>query len=523
MSGVLVSDRGHADKARLRQGLIALALLIVVVLMLRNLGALLVFACNALSYPYSFDYGEGIVWQQMRDMLQGAAYGPLGIYPAIVYHYPPVFHLTAAATAALSGADELAAGRAVELASSLVTAVLVASLTMLAMGRELSVQIRAGCGAAAALMFLSCGPVIAWTPLMRVDMLAGALGLFGLVFTIRAIDRPAWIYAASVAFVLSLYTKQIGIAAPMAAFAVLLLVDRRTALRGLAASTLLGLIILGALSWMTDGGFVRHIFMYNVNRLDLSRLANLASGVGAHLPLVLLAAAGAAYSWQLVRQTAGGTLNLQSVRAVKGDRVAFASLVLLTFLAIKTLMLPAILKSGSNQNYLIEWLSALAVFAGIAMHQVFAAALGRGSSRPDRSPLLLALAVPIALMPLVLSLEVSSQQMEARAAKLAPLVARIAAAPRPVIADDMALLIRAGRRVDWEPAIAAELAHTGVYDEAAFVRLIRAGEFAFFVTEEKIGTKAFNERYNAAVVAAIKEVYPLQEEVGGFILHLPRQ
>ncbi len=87
-------------------------------LLLRNLGTLLVFSFNALSYPYSLDYGEGIVWQQMRDMLQGTAYGPLEVYPAIVYHYPPVFHLVAGATAAISGADQLAAGRAVEVVSS---------------------------------------------------------------------------------------------------------------------------------------------------------------------------------------------------------------------------------------------------------------------------------------------------------------------------------------------------------------------------------------------------------------------
>jgi hypothetical protein len=344
------------------------------------------------------------------------------------------------------------------------------------------------------------------------------------VFAIRAIDRPAWIYAAAVAFVLSLYTKQIGIAAPMAAFGVLLLVDRRIALRGLAASALLGLIMLVALCWLTDGGFVRHIFLYNVNRLDPSRLILLAYGVGGHLPLVALAAMGGACSWRRIRRTAGETASLQSLGAgLRGDRVAVASLVLLVFLAIKTLMLPAILKSGSNYNYLIEWLSGLAVFAGIAMHQLFATVFAAGPTRPDRAPLLLALAASIALAPSLLGLEVSRQQMEARAAKLAPLVARIAAAPKPVIADDMALLIRAGRNVEWEPAIAAELAHTGVYNEAAFVRMVRAGEFAFFVTEERMGTKPFAERYNPAVAAAIRAIYPFEQEAGGLVLHLSRR
>jgi len=509
--------RVPGDRARC---IMAFAFAIVAVLLLRNLGTLVVFSFNALSYPYSLDYGEGIVWQQMRDMLQGTAYGPLEVYPAIVYHYPPVFHLVAGATAWISGADQLAAGRGIEVVSSFATGVLITSLTMLAIGRQYSVVIRTTCGIVAALMFLSCGPVIAWTPLMRVDMLANALGLLGLVFAIRAIDRPAWIYAASVAFVLSLYTKQIAIAAPMAAFAVLLLVDRKTALRGLAASTLLGLIILGTLAWLTDGGFVRHIFMYNVNRLDLSRLVYLATGIGSHLPLVLLAMAGTFYSWQVVCR-AGGTAALQSVRALRRDRTAIASLVLLALLAIRTLMLPAILKSGSNHNYLIEWLSVLAIFAGIAMTQVIALAFGKVTSQPSKAPLLLSLAATVAFMPLLLGREISARQMADRAAELTPLVERIAAARKPVIADDMTLLIRAGRRVDWEPAIAAELSHTGLYDEAAFANLIRAGHFAFFVTEESMGKQVFNERYSPAVAAAMRDVYRHQYETGGYFVYSP--
>ena len=116
----------------------------------------------------------------------------------------------------------------------------------------------------------------------------------------------------------------------------------------------------------------------------------------------------------------------------------------------------------------------------------------------------------------------SPQQLTDRADALAPVVGKIAAASRPVIADDMTLLIRAGRKVQWEPAIAAELAHSGVYDEAAFVRMVEAGDFAFFVTEGKAGSKRFDERYNPAVAAAVRAAYPLEQEMGGLVLHLPR-
>lgn len=521
MTELSMKDRALADSSRLWQALAVCVLLIVAALMLYNIGMLLAFVATALSYPYSFDYGEGIVWQQMRDMVRGTAYGPLGVFPAIVYHYPPVFHLIAAASAALTGADQLTAGRAVEVVSTFASAALVGVLTAQALGEAVARKVAICCGVAAALFFLNCAPVIVWAPLMRVDMLSGAFGLLGLVLAIHAIERPAWILAAAVAFVLSVYTKQISIAAPMAAFGVLLLVDRRTALRGLITATVLGLVVLGALVWLTDGGFVRHVFLYNVNRLDLTRLDMLREGLSQHLPLMVLALVGLVHGWRHVREVAGGKLE-SLAQTLRVDRPSFALAVLAAFLFIKTLMLAAILKSGSNANYLIEWLSVVAVFAAIAVRPVLELALAGTPSRLQRIPQVVVLVALIALMPKLATVPVWSMtpQLTERAALLATVVPKIAAASKPVISDDMALLIRAGRKVQWESAIATELAHTGAYDEAAFVRMIRAGDFAFFLTPA--APEYFNERYNPAVREALASAYPVTEKLGQFVLHLPR-
>ena len=62
------------------------------------------------------------------------------------------------------------------------------------------------------------------------------------------------------------------------------------------------------------------------------------------------------------------------------------------------------------------------------------------------------------------------RESSSRARELAQLSAEIASADKPVISDDMVLLIRSGREVLWEPAIFAELASTGDWDERPFVR-----------------------------------------------------
>ena len=73
---------------------------------------------KAIRYPFEIDYGEGIVWQQALRIASGDAYGSIDHYPAIVFHYPPFYHLISLATAAILGLDQLAAGRAVSLVST---------------------------------------------------------------------------------------------------------------------------------------------------------------------------------------------------------------------------------------------------------------------------------------------------------------------------------------------------------------------------------------------------------------------
>src|SRR5258708_10492368 len=50
------------------------------------------------------DYGEGLVWWQSAHVTDfAAAYKPIGSYPYLVFHYPPVYHLAARWAAGLTG------------------------------------------------------------------------------------------------------------------------------------------------------------------------------------------------------------------------------------------------------------------------------------------------------------------------------------------------------------------------------------------------------------------------------------
>jgi hypothetical protein len=289
-------------------------------------------------------------------------------------------------------------------------------------------------------------------------------------------------------------------------------------MQGIAICLALGIAALLALGWLTDGGFYRHIFLYNVNRPDLSRLW-----------LILYAALGqAAYvvlaGFVLIRRLAElrpkyrGALNL---RLALGRNVADVRLLIaVAYLMISTLMLVLIAKSGSSINYFLEWFFALGLLAAMAPSEA-----NRGVRNNADRKTVFAIGIPIALAieAVTAPRPVSDLAMNpARAHELAQLSGEIASSAKPVISDDMVLLIRSGRDVLWEPAIFAELASTGDWDERPFVQRIRNREFAFFITWGQRGGPRFDERYNPAVADALDQAYPDKEELAGLTIHRPR-
>ena len=209
------------------------------------------------------------------------------------------------------------------------------------------------------------------------------------------------------------------------------------------------------------------------------------------------------------------------VRTALGKNAADTRLLIAaTYLLVSTLMLVLVAKSGSNINYFLEWFVALGLFAAMPPNDARA-------SRVEKSELwrVLAIGIPasLALAAAFAPLPRSNFGVHSpRARELAQLSAEIASADRPVISDEMVLLIRSGRDVMWEPAIFAELASTGDWDERPFVELIRSREFAFFITQGQRGHYPFDERYNPAVADAIDSAYPVKEVTAGLIIHRRR-
>jgi hypothetical protein len=196
----------------------------------------------------------------------------------------------------------------------------------------------------------------------------------------------------------------------------------------------------------------------------------------------------------------------------------------LAYFVLSTPTLAALGKSGAGPNYAIEWLCAGSLLVGVAFAATIHVALRAESFHTAiLAPIvtsLIAVAMAVHISPFHGPDEAKLHDVEQQR-QLAQLTSWIRAAPKPVLSEDMVLLMSAGRRVPLEPSIFAELSATGQWDEKLELNLIETEMFQFIGTEGDQNSNQFKARYTTAVAKAIDLAYPKQEDFAGYVIHLP--
>lgn len=471
------------------------------------------FAYNAYltaNSPVQVDYGEGIVWQQALLIPGPRMYGDLQRYPFLVFHYPPLYHLAVRAVA-MAGVPWLMAGRLISIASALALAALAGALVFEAARRTVPRGAALSGAVLAALLFATFQPVQFWARTMRVDMLAVALEFLGMYLGLLALSRPRLLYVAALVFVLAACTKQTALGGAIATFAVALQRMPGRAIRAALLAGLIGGVVFAALMVATDGGFARHIILYNVNRFSLAAAVATLREIGTV----------ATYPAYILTATAVAALVLAQLWQKRRDlgAVSPGPVVFTLYFLLATANLVALGKSGAWSNYLIPWVSSWALLIGLAAAEACKALAGR-TARPAPAFLLLALLIPQALASPPASGERRLVDLGYRR-EHDDLLSMIERAGKPVFSDDMTLLMEAGREVPWEPAIISELTGKGLFDERKIVALIDAHAFAFMVVGGQPGNRWYDARYSPAVSAAIERNYPVDRELAELHVRSP--
>ena len=186
------------------------------------------------------------------------------------------------------------------------------------------------------------------------------------------------------------------------------------------------------------------------------------------------------------------------------------------YLCLSTLMLAGLGKSGAGLSYFDEWVGILSILIGVLVATIAAPSAAAGVLGGIRITPLFKLLLPVLLIIQVLSLPAKGKMDfsdEIQAREFDELVGTIARADKPVLSTDMVMLMLAGKQVPWEPAIFAELASLGRWDETHITRMIAAHEFAFIVTRS-------STTFTPAVANAVSAAYPRVKEIAQHTLHL---
>lgn len=447
-------------------------------------------AVLAIGYPFEIAYGEGVVWQQALLIPGARAYSAATGSPFIVFHYPPVYRLLVQAVGILTP-DLLVAGRIVSTVATGVFATVAGIIVFAATTVSIARPMRLICSVATSLLILSLPNIRSIGFLMRVDMVADALGPIALLvaFTGRAsFVRTA---CALVIAMLAVFTKQAEVAAGLTIFGLLIRVQLRQTIGAAMLVGGVGLGIVAVLQAVTNGGFLHHIVLYNINRSDWAGWLERLSGELHNLPVI--GAVGMVLL--LCPQRPGGGLGPDRSRLSRA---------ILVFFGLNLLSLAALGKSGASFNYLNSLYGSGCMLVGIGLAQLLS---GKGSGPPIGTAIACVLSGWISVN--------AARQMEEflatqGAEQQQALVALVEAATKPVASDDLVLTLRARRSVLFEPAIATELAITGRWDERPLIELINKGGVAFAIT----AAQSFDDaRRSPGVLTALQTAFPQTRQI----------
>jgi hypothetical protein len=470
-----------------------------------------------LDYPYPRSGSEGLILYETLLVRQGShPYVPITPEQFISGPYPPVYYWLAAwvLPAHLPGFSEpyhvesfFRPGRVISLLAALVAAGLVVLLVVfdggydrMRMGRR-AVWLAAMGGVMGGGLMLTLPQVMVWASRFRGDMLMVALTAAGLTCIAFARPNPRLFSAQSLAlmlgagfFSLAFFTKQTALAGPIAAAAFLLLRDRKLGLRWCVLMGVMVVVPFVALDLLTGHWFYLKMVEYHslpLRVLTLTRLVQMAFWED-QWPLILIAAGYMLY--RIGRLMGAGRTPWLAMVSKGPDRPALAgraghtSLLIPLFALASFATLPTGAVVGADHNHLL--MSGLAISACVGA--LFARLLWKaGSGRSG--PVHLAVAAVAASLVVVYNLVTSAPSSWYDADLLVPhplvqeqmrlIVHNVRQHPATTFfSDDPGIIALAGKRTPYDdPFTMTALALQNRWDESAFRRMLRNGDFGLLV------------------------------------------
>ena len=311
---------------------------------------------------------RALSWQQAALIPGPRMYESRTDLPFIVFHYPPVYYLVTHLAGAFMP-DLLAAGRLVSAVSAGAIAIVVACLVLAATPARPRHGLRLACAAVAGLLVYNSHALRVWGLLMRVDTLAVALALGGILVAARSSGRWLSTTCALLLCVAAVYCKQTELPAGLTVFAIAML-------RNPACRCCRRWDRAGCRAGAPCGPAMGHRWRLPAQHHRLQpqparprRWFAHDRGGSAESPACLAHCLCRCLPHAALRPLAPPSGGVRCP-GVLSNRVMAARALLLLQLALSTLTLATIFKSGSAFNYFLDWLCIGSALAGVFLHDI---------------------------------------------------------------------------------------------------------------------------------------------------------
>ncbi len=450
-----------------------------------------IVAAVGIPFRYAHNYAEPAVAAILLNIPRNPLlYHDFQHEPFIVNPYNPVYiYLSYAASWVIR--EPMAAGRVVSFAAGLA----VCALIFLILRRIGVSRLPAFIFAA---LFVQMPSTAGQWATMRPDVTGLAFSLAGIYCLLRyetaSPRRPAgWLGAGIACFVLAFFTKQNFLAGPACYFLYLASERRAADLVRFSAVFAAGLFLPTlVLNHLTGGTYLMNQLMSVKKPFFAALFAQFWSRyLIGHAALAALAAA--AFIW--------------------GPRRGVHKM-LLFYAVLAALSTVTLGKIGADINYFLEPSAAICILGG-----VFA-----GAAVKHRGPVFGALLAAALLQTIPLAeLGKGVRFSGPKTPELDRITAWIRQTDGPVFAENMGLLIAAGKPVVYAPFEFTQLADAGVWDENKVLSKLERREFAAVILETNLWKIARSSRFTPAFVSRVRTHYSPVARIGGQIICVPKK
>lgn len=438
-----------------------------------------------ITYPYQVSYPEGLILNQVKLLLEGRQiYKDINDYPLIVTNYPPVYLLFCAGLVKFFGVS-FAWGRLITFLAALFVVFLIYKILLPKTKKEIAIV--------SALLFISSSYIYKDTPFMRVDMLGLLFSLLGFYIFLHLEQRNTTLCSIPF-FLLSLYTKQTFIAAPITISIWLFFTQRKRSISFIFSMIISYLLIFILINHLTHGEFFRHNILYNLNIFELKQaLKYYVRFLQNHAILFLFSIV---FIFDTLRNKEFSIWSVYFIiSAITGISVG---------------------KIGANTNYFFELIALSCILTGLS--------IGRLKNCIDEKKYFLfinsALVIQLILflhMPFYSEPAITRSDRQ-NAAELSRVVLNTDGS---VISEDGGIIVLNKKQVLFQPFEFTQLANQKLWNQDKFVNDIKNKRFSLLVFSFNIDCFFDKERLTPEMVDAIKENYHIERIIGDYFLYKP--